>query len=58
MRLSEGLWVEYQPPSDHPAARSFQHLRALSVSRDYRNQKEKLDDIHKQEGVEIFVSHS
>jgi hypothetical protein len=56
MRLVHGNWISYQPEAGHPAMPSLRKLKVCSLARDYRWQKESLEETHRRDGHDVFVA--
>lgn len=55
-RLEGDQWRPFLPDPGHPAYEPFRLLAVRSRGGDYSEQKELLDQLHKEEGEEVFVA--
>ena len=56
VRLVDGEWKNWMPPSDHPAYPGFEQLETQFLGDLYATQKELFDAIYEKEGIDIFVA--
>lgn len=56
LRLEGTDWVRFTPPEGHPAHGAFRLLELISAERDYSEQEELLNAVHRREGTDIFVA--
>lgn len=56
MRLVDGEWEDWMPPTDHPLYSRFKELADQYLGSLYADQKSLLDAIHEKEGTDIFVA--
>jgi uncharacterized protein YtpQ (UPF0354 family) len=54
--LRDKTWVTYRPEPSHPAHVAFSKLRIVEQARDYEQQKELLERLHKMNGEALFVA--
>lgn len=54
MRLTDAGWVPFEPPE--PCAPAFAELAAIERAERYATQKAALDDLHAQDGTDVFVA--
>ena len=56
LRLIDGEWEDWQPPAGHPHFEGFNWLKQQFLGSLYADQKQLLDAIHEQEGLDVFVA--
>jgi hypothetical protein len=56
LRLDGDEWVSWMPKDSHPLFGDFRMLRIQSCGQDYAEQKELLDQLHKERGEDVFVA--
>jgi uncharacterized protein YtpQ (UPF0354 family) len=56
VHLRGTTWEPFIPGDDHPAASHLRHLRLEMTARDYEQQKQILEELHKKQRKDIFVA--
>jgi hypothetical protein len=56
LRLTPGGWVPFLPERGSPSWPAFHRLATISEARDYTEQAQQLQQLHEQQGVDIFVA--
>lgn len=56
LRLVDDEWESWLPPADSPLHAKLHELRLRTIGMEYNDQKELLDQIHVQNGEDLFVA--
>lgn len=56
IRLDDGDWVDWTPPSDHPLFGDFRELALQYLAQQYADQEQLLNQLHQKDGLDIFVA--
>jgi uncharacterized protein YtpQ (UPF0354 family) len=55
-RLADGAWQPWCPDESHPSFAEFKYLEAQFYATEYEEQKQLLQKVYEQEGVDVFVA--
>lgn len=56
VRLYDDEWIDWMPPPGHPLRDKFRELERQFFYLEYADQKESLEQLYKNEGVDVFVA--
>jgi hypothetical protein len=54
--LEHGAWADWMPPKDHSLHHRFNQMETNWLGDRYAEQKKLLDDIHRRQGLDVFVA--
>jgi hypothetical protein len=54
--MDDGAWADWMPPEDHPLHRRFWQIETNWVAVRYAEQKKVLEDVHRRQGIDVFVA--